>query len=463
VVFALKNKYYNVHLRNDIVPTTMFEQLTDKFEIVFRGLTSRGRLNENNIRDALKEVRRALLAADVNFKVAKEFIGRIEERAIGSEVFESVTPGQLVIKIVHDELIALLGGQAETIELPRKTPTTLMLVGLQGSGKTTTAGKLAKFFAKRDFRPMLAACDIHRPAAARQLEIVGNQSGFQTVTFDSGESPLDVALRAKHEARQSGHDLLILDTAGRLHIDEDMMAEAEELYRGAEPDLVLLVLDAMTGQEAVSVGKAFTDSLGVDGFVLTKLDGDARGGAALSIREVTGKPILFVGTGEKFDALERFHPDRMASRILGMGDVVSFVEKAQKTFDEKKAKELERKLRKESFDLNDFREQLAQLRNMGPLDELLAMIPGVKKSMLKGVSVDEDALKRIDAIISSMTYAERANPDIINGSRRKRIAKGSGTSVQEVNRLLKQFSGMQKMFKKMSRGGKISMPMGLGF
>jgi len=441
----------------------MFDQLTEKIESVFRGLTSRGRLSENNIRDSLKEVRRALLAADTNFRVAKEFIERVQEKAVGKEVLESITPGQQVIKIVHDELVELLGGQAVNVELPRKTPTNIILVGLQGSGKTTTAGKLAKFFARRQFKPMLVACDIHRPAAAKQLEIVGKQTGFPTSTFIEGESPLDTANRAQFEARQSARDLLILDTAGRLHIDEAMMAEACELAEGVKPDLVLLVLDAMTGQEAVSVGEAFTKTLGVDGFILTKLDGDARGGAALSIREVTGKPIFFTGTGERFDALELFHPDRMANRILGMGDVVSLVEKAEKTFDEKKARELERKLRKQRFDLNDFREQLRQLKKMGPLDDLLAMIPGIKKSMLKGMNTDESAIKRIEAIIDSMTDKERTEPAIIDGSRRKRIAAGSGTSVQEVNRLLRQFFEMKKMFKKMNRGGKILMPSGLRF
>lgn len=437
----------------------MFEELTGKIEKVFRGLTSRGRLSEDNIRDALKEVRRALLAADVNFKVAKKFINNVQEKAIGEEVFGSITPGQLVVKIVHNELIDFLGGEASDVELPFKTPTSIMLVGLQGSGKTTTAGKLANLYSKRGFNPLLVACDIHRPAAARQLEIIGESAGFPTMVFEEGESPLDVAKRAAHQARQTGKNLLILDTAGRLHIDEAMMAEAEELRNGMKPDLVLLVLDAMTGQEAVTVGEVFSDRLSVDGFVLTKLDGDAKGGAALSIREVTGKPILFVGVGEKASAIERFHPDRMAGRILGMGDVVSLVEKAQQTFDEESARKLEKKIRRNEFDFNDFREQIAQLRKMGPIDELLEMIPGMKKNMLKGLSVDENATVRIEAIIDSMNIAERGNPSIIDGSRRKRIAAGSGSSVQEVNRLLKQFFEMRKMFKKMKKGKMASFNM----
>lgn len=437
----------------------MFEQLTDAIENVFRGLTSRGRLTEDNVREALKEVRRALLAADVNFKVAKMFINNVQERAIGEELFGSITPGQLFIKIAHEELVGILGGSAPVVDLPHKTPTSIALVGLQGTGKTTTAGKLGKFFAARGFRPMLVACDTHRPAAARQLEIVGEKTGFPTLRFEDGETPVEVAKRAETEARSRSRDLLILDTAGRLHIDEDMMSEARELCEGIRPDLVLLVLDAMTGQEAVSVGEAFTNTLGVDGFVLTKLDGDARGGAALSLRFVTGKPILFVGIGEKFDALDRFHPDRMAGRILGMGDVVSFVEKAQEAFDEEKARKLEAKLKKDAFDLEDFREQLAQLKKMGPLDELLGMIPGVKKGMLEGVRFDESATVKIDAIISSMTPEERHKPHIIDGSRRKRIARGSGTSVQEVNRLLKQFFDMQKMMK-MARKSKFRSPFG---
>ena len=437
----------------------MFEELTGSIERVFRGLTSRGRLSEDNIRDALKEIRRALLSADVNFKVAKGFINKVQEKAIGEEVFGSISPGQLFVKIVRDELADLLGGEATDVDLPYRMPTSIMLVGLQGSGKTTTAGKLARLFSKRNFDPLLVACDIHRPAAARQLEIVGEQAGFPTLLFEEGESPLDVAKRAEQEARQTGKNLLILDTAGRLQIDEAMMAEADELRRGMQPDLVLLVLDAMTGQEAVTVGEAFSERLAVDGFVLTKLDGDARGGAALSLRAVTGKPILFVGVGEKADAIERFYPDRMAGRILGMGDVVSLVEKAQQTFDEQQARKLEKKLRRQEFDFNDFREQIAQLRKMGPLDELLGMIPGIKKNMLKGISIDEKATTRIEAIINSMTLAERRNPSIIDGSRRKRIAAGSGTSVQEVNRLLKQFFEMKKMFKRMKKGKSPSFAM----
>lgn len=441
----------------------MFEQLTDKIDVLFKGLTSRGKLNEANVRDALKEVRRALLSADVNFKVAKTFVSNVQEKALGSAVLESITPGQQFIKIVHDEMVELLGGSAPEINIPHKTPANVILVGLQGSGKTTTAGKLAKFFAGRKFKPMLVACDIHRPAAARQLQIVGQNAGFPVLIFEEGETPAQVAHRAQFEARKEGHDLVILDTAGRLQINEAMMTEARDVIDEVHPDMTLLVLDAMTGQEAVNVGTAFNESLGVDGFVLSKMDGDARGGAALSLREVTGKPLYFIGTGEKLDALERFHPDRMAGRILGMGDVVTLVEKAEFAFDEKKSKELEKKLRKQKFDLDDFREQLKQLRNMGPLEDLLSMIPGVKKSMLKGMQIDEKATLHIEAIIGSMTPAERQKPTIIDGSRRKRIAMGSGTSVQEVNRLLKQFFEMQKMFKKMGKGKKMSFPGGFGF
>lgn len=438
----------------------MFEQLTDRIETVFGKLTSRGKLSESNVRDALKEIRRALLSADVNYKVAKKFIKNVQEKAIGEEVFGSIKPGQLIVKIVHDELVKLLGEEAERIELPQKTPTVIMLVGLQGSGKTTTAGKLSRFYSKSGFNPLLVACDIHRPAAAKQLEIVGKQGGYPTTVFKQGESPIGVAIRARQEARKNGHNLMVIDTAGRLQIDEDMMAELDELSSGIDPDLTLLVLDAMTGQEAVSVGDEFNRQIGVDGFVLTKLDGDARGGAALSLREITGKPILFVGTGEKIEALDRFYPDRMANRILGMGDVVSLVEKAQVAFDEDKAKKIEKKLRKNKFDLNDFREQLDQLRNMGPLDEILAMIPGVKKSMINSINMDESAIVQIDAIISSMTPEEKRNPAIIDGSRRKRIAKGSGASVRDVNRLLKQFNQIKKMYRKMTRGGLPKMPFG---
>lgn len=432
----------------------MFEQLTEKIEVIFRGITSRGRLTDDNIRDAVKEIRRALLSADVNFKVARTFIDGVQEKALGEEVFGSISPGQLFVKIVHDELVEILGGKAVVIDLPRRMPTNVMLVGLQGSGKTTTAGKLARFFSMREFAPMLVACDTHRPAAARQLEIVGQNAGFPTLVFEQGESAVEVATRAQEVARQRGRDLLIVDTAGRLHIDEDMMEEAISIKKAISPDLVLLVLDAMTGQEAVSVGEAFANALSIDGFILTKLDGDARGGAALSLREVTGKPIMFVGIGEKLDALERFHPDRMAGRILGMGDVVTLVEKAQEAFDEKKAREFEKKLRRDKFDLNDFSEQLRQLKKMGPFEEILGMIPGMKKALPQGVQVDEKALKHIEAIIGSMTPNERANPSIIDGSRRRRIANGSGTSVQDVNRLLKQFFDIQKMFKKFGKGGK---------
>ena len=439
----------------------MFEQLTDKLNDAFKSLTGRGKLTEKNIRDGLKEVRRALLEADVNFKVVKKFIADVEKEAVGAKVLSSVTPGQQIIKIVHDKMIELLGGkQPPKIQLPKANPTILMLDGLQGSGKTTNAGKLALWLHQNGWKPALVALDVYRPAAPEQLATIAKQIGMPVVMPQFMEKPLSVARRAVQEAKIKGWDILILDTAGRLQIDDTMMRELEELQIRLRPQAVFLVVDAMTGQTAVDVGEEFAKRIGIDGFILTKLDGDAKGGSALSLREVVGKPILFVGTGEKMDALEPFYPDRMASRILGMGDVVTIVEKAQKAFDQKEAEKLQKKLLRAEFTFSDFLEQLKQLQKMGPLEDIMKMIPGARKMKFE---FDEKELKHIEAIINSMTPQEREKPSIINGSRRKRIARGSGTSVQDVNRLLKEFNAMREMFKKMKKGKKsFGLPFGLG-
>lgn len=426
----------------------MFENLTDKLDKVFKNLKGQGKLSEPNIKDALREVRRALLEADVNYKVVKNFIDQIQEKAIGQEVLKSITPGQQVIKIVHDELVILLGGKNYNTFFSNTPPTIFMIVGLQGSGKTTISAKLAKYYYSKGRHPMLVAADIYRPAAIQQLQTLGKSIGIPVHT---GLKPVEICKTAITAARQSNCDLLILDTAGRLHIDDEMMGELENIKKEVSPQEILFVADSMTGQDAVNVAQEFLKRLDFDGVILTKLDGDARGGAALSIYQVTGKPIKFVGVGEKLDALEQFYPDRMVSRILGMGDIVSFVEKAQEAFDEEKAKKLEQKLKKEEFTFEDFFEQLQQIKKMGSIDQLLGMIPGVGKAM-RGMNVDDNAFKHIEAIIGSMTLQERRHPHILNGSRRKRIANGSGTSIQEVNRMINQFYDMQKMVKKLSRG-----------
>ncbi len=440
----------------------MFEQLTDRLNAAFKSLTGRGKLTEKNIHDGLKEVRRALLEADVNFKVVKDFIADVEKDAIGSKVLNSVTPGQQVIKIVNDKLVDLLGGrQPPSIQLPKGNPTIIVLVGLQGSGKTTHAAKLAVWLREHKWNPAMVALDVYRPAAAEQLETLGSQIGVPVVKPQFMEKPLACAQRAVNESRTKGWDILILDTAGRLQIDEQMMRELEELQLRLRPQAVFLVVDAMTGQTAVEVGVEFARRVGIDGFVLTKLDGDAKGGAALSLRAVVGKPILFAGTGEKPDAIEPFYPDRMASRILGMGDVVTLVEKAQSTFDEEEAEKIRKKLMRAEFTFEDFLSQLKQIQKMGSLQDLMKMIPGAGKMSM---DFDEKELKRVEAIILSMTPLERDNPDIIKGSRRKRIAKGSGTSVQDVNRLLKEFHAMKKMMKMMKKGkgrGFPGMPFGM--
>ncbi len=439
----------------------MFDQLTEKLNQAFKYFTGRGKLTEKNIQEGLREVRRALLEADVNYKVVKKFIDEVQKEAVGQRVYDSITPGQQVVKIVHDKLVELLGGkQPPKIQLPKANPTIVMLVGLQGSGKTTHAGKLAVWLREHGWNPALVALDVYRPAAPEQLETIGRQIGVPVVKPQFMEQPLSVAMRAVNEARMRGWDILILDTAGRLQIDEQMMRELEELQIRLRPHAVFLVVDAMTGQTAVEVGEEFARRVGIDGFILTKLDGDAKGGAALSLREVVGKPILFVGTGEKMDALEPFYPDRMANRILGMGDVVTLVEKAQKAFDRQQAEKMRKKLLRAEFTFTDFLEQLRQLQKMGPLEDLLKMIPGAGKM---GLEFDEKELKHIEAIINSMTPEERENPDIIDGSRRRRIARGSGTSVQDVNRLLKEFKAMRNMFKKMKKAKRGRGVFGLPF
>jgi len=434
----------------------MFSNLSDRLDTVFKTLRGHGKITEANVRDALKQVRRALLEADVNYKVVKSFLDAVTEESLGEKVLSSVTPGQQIIKIIYDKMVALLGGQHRPVRFAKHpAPTIWMLVGLQGSGKTTTCGKLAMHFAKAGRKPHMIAADLARPAAVEQLKTLGRQLN---IPVHSGTgNPRDVAVAGVKAATEASADLIILDTAGRLHIDDTLMGEVAAIKDKVQPTEVFFVADAMTGQDAVTSAAAFAQQVGIDGIIFTKIDGDARGGAALSVVRATGVPILFVGTGEKLDGLEPFHPDRMVQRILGMGDVVSLVEKAQETFDASKAAKLEEKLRKAQFDFEDFYEQLQQLKKMGPLESVLGMIPGVGKQ-LKGLKVDERMQKRMEAIILSMTPEERRRPELLNGSRRLRIAKGSGNSIQDVNRFLKQFEAMQKMFKTMSKGGMKGMP-----
>ncbi|HSQ78466.1 MAG TPA: signal recognition particle protein [Nitrospirota bacterium] len=429
----------------------MFDSLTGKLESVFKKLRGRGVLKEDDVKEAMRGVRLALLEADVNFKVVKDFIGRIQERAVGQEILSSLTPGQQVIKIVHEELAALLGGTQAKLHLSSNPPTVIMMVGLQGSGKTTTAGKLARSFKKDGRRVMLVPADTRRPAAIQQLVTLAKQVGVDAYSSDE-KDPIAICRGAVKQAASSLYEVVILDTAGRLQIDEPLMEELRQIKAGVKPHETLFVADAMTGQEAVHIAEKFNTSLGFDGVVLTKLDGDARGGAALSVRAVTGKPLKFVGMGEKLDALEPFHPDRMASRILGMGDVMSLIEKAQETVDQEEALKLAKKLKKNSFDLDDFRGQLKQMKKLGGLEQIMGMIPGMGKMKLPDAQVNEKELTKVDAIISSMTPKERADYMVINGSRRARIARGIGTQVQDVNRLLKQFAEMRKMMKAMSSG-----------
>ncbi len=433
----------------------MFEELSSKFDDVFRKLRGQGALTPENIKEGLREVRRALLEADVNYKVAKDFVREVEAKAVGTEALKGVNPAQQVVKIVHDEMVHLLGSNHKPLAQNPQGPTVVMVCGLQGSGKTTFCGKLAHRFLKRQKRVLLVAADTQRPAAMDQLEVVGKQVGAETFVR-RGQDPVTICRGGVAEAVKRDFDLVVLDTAGRLHVDEALMGELEKIKGTVTPHETLLVLDGLTGQDAVNVAQAFSERIAFDGVVLTKMDGDARGGAALSVTHVTGVPLKFVGTGEKPEALEDFHPDRMASRILGMGDVLTLVERAQEHVDDKEALKLAEKLRKEEFTLEDFLTQLEQLKKMGPLEDLLKMIPGVGKQ-LKNVSVDDNALVRIQAMIQSMTPEERRSPQLINGSRRKRISRGSGTTVQDINHLLKQFRDMQRMMK-MMKGGRKGMP-----
>ena len=427
----------------------MFENLSERLERSFKILKGEGKITEVNVAETLKDVRRALLDADVNYKVAKTFTDTVKEKALGQDVLTSVRPSQLMVKIVHDELAALMGGDAVELQLKGR-PAVILMSGLQGSGKTTMSGKLALMLKnKKHRRPLLVACDVYRPAAIKQLEVVGAQLDIPVFSMGDSVSPVEIAKAAVAHAIKHGNDMVFLDTAGRLHVDEELMAELSNIKAVADPTEILLVVDAMLGQDAVNVAESFNNLLDITGVVLTKMDGDTRGGAALSVRHVTGKPIKFVGTGEKLDAIEPFHPDRMASRILGMGDVLSLIEKAQEAFDEKKAEEMERKLRESTFDLNDFLEQFRQVKDMGSIEQLVGMIPGMKPGALKDAQIDEKALGRTEAIILAMTPKERQKPDIINASRKKRIAAGSGTSVVEVNKLLRQFEQMSKMFKQL--------------
>ena len=430
-----------------------FEGLTEKLNATFKKLRGKGRLSENDVREAMREVRLALLEADVGYKVVKEFVATVTERAVGTDVLDSLTPAQQVIKIVNEELTNLMGGGTSRISMANNGPTIVMMVGLQGAGKTTTTAKLAGLMRRQlGKRPLLAACDVYRPAAIEQLKVVGGQ--LDLPVFEQGQGdPVQIAENAIRHARDHGNDMVFLDTAGRLHVDEALMDELKRMKAAVRPNEILLVVDAMTGQDAVNAASAFDEALGIDGVVLTKLDGDARGGAALSIRASTGKPIKFVGTGEKLDMIEPFHPDRMASRILGMGDMLSFIEKAQQTYDEKQAAKLEEKLRKNRLTLQDYYEQLQQIRNMGDLSQLIGMMPGNLGKQMANATIDEKALAHTEAIILSMTPLERENPQILNASRKRRIAAGCGLEVVDVNRLLKQFEMMQQLTKQVTRGG----------
>ncbi len=434
-----------------------FESLADKLQSTFKKLRGKGKVSASDLKEAMREVKLALLEADVNFKVVKSFINSVSERASGAEVMESLTPAQQVIKIVNEELISLMGTE-EKIKISSKPPTVIMMTGLQGAGKTTTAAKLGGLLKKQGKRPLLCACDVYRPAAVKQLQVVGGQLGIPVFAVEGSQDPVDIAKKALEHARIHSNDILIVDTAGRLHIDEELMDELENIKQSIQPTEILLVVDAMTGQDAVNVAQAFNEQLEIDGVVLTKLDGDTRGGAAISVRAVTNKPIKFCGMGEKLTDLEVFHPERMASRILGMGDMLSLIEKAEQAFDEKKALELEKKMRSSTFTYNDFLDQMEQMKKMGPLDQLLGMIPGMNKQALEGVDIDERKMLHIEAMIKSMTKGERENRDKLTPKRRERIAKGSGTTMAEVNALVKQFEQMQKMMKMMS-GGKMAKQM----
>ena len=440
----------------------MFERLSDKLDAAFKKLKGRGKLTDKHIDEGLKEIRMALLEADVHYRVAKQFIADVKKRALGQEVLTSLTPGQQVIKIVNEELTELMGSHQEELNLSGPSPVSLMLVGLQGSGKTTTAGKLAVFLRNKGRKPYLVPADVYRPAAIDQLKKLGDQLNVPVFSASTDMDPVQIGRDAKAAALQNGCDTLLLDTAGRLHIDQDLMDELVRINEAVKPADILLVADAMTGQDAVNIAQSFNEALDIGGVVLTKMDGDARGGAALSIKEITGKPIKFIGVGEKLNELEPFHPDRLAPSILGMGDVLTLIEKAQDVVDEKKAAELEKKLRKNQFTLEDFRDQMRQIRKMGSLGDIMKMIPGMGKlKQMKNVDMDEKELVRIEAIINSMTPQERRRHGIINGSRRRRIAKGSGTRVQDVNRLLKNYTQVLKMLKKLNKGGMQGLQQGM--
>ena len=437
----------------------MFENLSERLEKSFKLLKGQGRISEINIAETLKEVRRALLDADVNFKIAKQFTDTVKQKALGQEVLKSVNPSQMMVKIVHDELVELMGGDKTDINI-KINPSVMLIAGLQGSGKTTFSGKLAKWVkSKRAKNPLIVACDVYRPAAIEQLKIIGIQIEVPVYSEDGNMNPVVIARNAVKEAKKLGHDLVIIDTAGRLAIDEEMMNEIASVKEAVSPHEILFVVDSMTGQDAVNTAREFNERLDFDGVVLTKLDGDTRGGAALSIKSVVNKPIKFVSSGEKMDAIDIFYPERMADRILGMGDIVSLVEKAQEQFDTEEARKLQKKIAKDQFDFNDFIAQIQQIKKMGNVKDLMSMIPGVGKAV-KDLDIDDNAFKGIEAIIRSMTPEERINPVVLNGSRRKRIAMGSGTSVQEVNKLLKQFDETRKMMKMMTKGGNVARLMG---
>lgn len=430
----------------------MFQNLTEKINAAFKKFKNKGKLTEDDVKTGMREIKLALLEADVNFKVVREFIKKVTERAVGADVLESLLPAQQIVKIVNEELTALMGGENEKIHLNSRPPTVIMMVGLQGAGKTTHCGKLAGAFKKQGRRPLLVACDVYRPAAIKQLQVIGEQLDIPVYSEGTDVSPVEIAKAGIEHAKKHGHDIVFIDTAGRLHIDEKMMEELQNIKNAVSPDEILLVVDAMLGQDAVNVAETFNNMLDITGVILTKLDGDTRGGAALSVRYVTGKPIKYVGVGEKLDAIEPFYPDRMASRILGMGDMLSLIEKAEAAYDEKQAAELEKKLRNSEFTLEDFLDQFRQVKKLGPMKDILARVPGIDQSKLEGAQIDERAIDRLEAIILSMTPKERQKPSIINVPRKKRIAAGSGTKVEDVNRLLKQFDQTCKMMKELSSG-----------
>lgn len=445
----------------------MFSNLSEKLNNAFKKFKSKGKLTEADVKEGMREVKLALLEADVNFKVVRDFVKTVTERAVGSEVLESLLPAQQIIKIVHEELVSLMGETNTKLQISSRPPTIVMMVGLQGSGKTTHSAKLAGMYKKQGKRPLLVACDVYRPAAIDQLKVVGSQ--IDVPVFDMGlGNPVEIAKAGVQHALRHGHDMVFIDTAGRLHVDEVLMNELSSIKESVEPTEIILVVDAMTGQDAVNVASSFNEKLDITGVLLSKLDGDTRGGAALSVRHVTSKPIKFIGTGEKLDAIEPFYPDRMASRILGMGDVLTLIEKAQQNFDDQKAAELEKKLRENTFTLNDYLEQFRQVKGMGSLDEIVGMLPGIKPGALKDAKLDDKVMAHTEAIILSMTNEEREHPNLINGSRRRRIAMGSGTSVEEVNRLLRQYDQMSKMIKQLSgqmtgKRGKKKMKLPLSF